>query len=123
MQQFRRIVLNGRPLLTKAKWCDTFAAKLRGFTFRNHLGVEDSLVLVEKSDNRLNSSIHMLFVSFDLGVIWVNQAGQVVDIVLAKSWRLSYAPKAPACYVIELHPNLLSSVKIGDNITFEEIKP
>lgn len=122
MQPYRRIVLkeNGRILLQRAKWCSTFAAKLRGFTFRRQLGLEDGLVLVEKSENRLNTAIHMLFVSFDLGVIWVNSAGQVVDTVVAKPWRLSYAPKAPAQYVIELHPTLLNQVKVGDLIEFEE---
>ena len=61
----------------------------------------------------------MLFVKFDLGVIWVNDAGEVVDTVLAKPWKLSYAPKAPARYVIEGHPQLLEQVKIGDKITFK----
>ncbi len=118
MHVFRRIVINGRTLLHQARWCDTFTSKLRGFTFRSHLGPEDGLVLVEKQDNRLNSSIHMLFVSFELGVIWVNSAGQVVDLLVAKPWRLSYAPKAPARYVIELHPTLLSQVNVGDSVTF-----
>ena len=64
--------------------------------------------------------IHMLFVFFDLGVIWVNDAGQVVDKVLAQPWRLSYAPQAPARYVIELHPSLLDEVQIGEKIVFGE---
>ena len=60
----------------------------------------------------------MLFVPFDLGVIWVNGAGKVVDTVVAKSWALQYAPQAPAQYVIELHPDLLAGVVIGDDIEF-----
>jgi len=122
MSNYRQILLgeNGRSLLKSAKWCDGFGSKLRGFTFRRHLGESDGLVLVEKKDSRVSTAIHMLFVSFDLGVIWVNDAGEVVDKVLAKPWRLSYTPQAAARYVIELHPSLLEEVKVGDHIKFIE---
>lgn len=112
---------NGRVLLQQAKWCNTFGSKLRGFTFRRELGAGDGLVLVEKKDSKLATSIHMLFVSFDLAVIWVNDAGQVIDTVLAKPWKLSYAPQSPARYVIEGHPDLLQQVQIGDTITFQTL--
>lgn len=120
MTEYRQIKLgeNGRVLLESARWCDDFASKLRGFTFRRHLAEDDGLVLVEKRDGRVNTSIHMLFVAFDLGVIWVNDAGVIVDKVLAQPWRLSYAPQAPARYVIELHPRLLDEVEIGEKIEF-----
>lgn len=120
MVTYKKVLLlrTGQLLVERAKWCDSFATKLRGFTFRRQLSPEDGLVLVESSDSRLNSSIHMLFVSFALGVIWVNKAGKIVDMVLAQPWKLSYLPKAPACYVIELHPDLLESVQIGDQIAF-----
>ena len=109
---------NGRSLLNAAKWCDSFGSKLRGFTFRRHLAASDGLVLVEKKDSRASTAIHMLFVFFDLGVIWVNDAGEVVDKVLAKPWRLSYVAQAPARYVIELHPDLLADIAVGDSIQF-----
>ena len=118
----RKIVLTDTPqpvLLANAHWCNSFTSKLRGFTFRRHLAENDGLVLVAKEDGRLATAIHMLFVFFDLAVIWVNDAGQVVDTVLAKPWRLSYAPQAPARYVIEGHPRLLSQVSVGDQIHFE----
>ncbi len=122
MSKYRQILIgdNGRSLLTSAKWCDSFGSKLRGFTFRRHLGKSDGLVLVEKKDSRVNTAIHMLFVFFDLGVIWVNDAGQVVDKALAKPWRLSYTPQEAARYVIELHPSLLDAVQTGDTIQFLE---
>ena len=111
---------SGQLLLKDVRWCDSFGSKLRGFTFKRTLGKGEGLVLVEKGDSRLRTSIHMLFVSFDLGVIWVNDAGEVVDTVLAKPWRLSYAPQAPARYVIEGHPRLLELVQVGDHIQFSD---
>ena len=113
-------VENGRVLLDHLKWCDSFGSKLRGFTFRRALSPADGLVLVEKSDSRLTTSIHMFFVFFNLGVIWVNEAGEVVDSLVARPWRPSYAPQSPARYVIELHPSLLEQVQIGDHLQFLE---
>ncbi|MCA9960704.1 MAG: DUF192 domain-containing protein [Chloroflexota bacterium] len=113
-----KLTANGRILLPRAKWCDGFGSKLRGFTWRRHLAAEDGLVLVEKADSRVNTAIHMLFVFFDLGVIWVNDAGQVVDKVLARAWRPSYVPQSPARYVIEGHPDLLQQVQVGDTVEF-----
>ncbi|MCP4360127.1 MAG: hypothetical protein GY796_19140 [Chloroflexi bacterium] len=111
---------SGQTLIAAAKWCDSYGSKLRGFTFRRRLGLEDGLVLVEKSDSKMNTSIHMLFVFFDLGVIWVNEAGDVVGTALAKSWRPSYVPPQPACYVIEGHPTILQKVQPGDHLQFKE---
>jgi uncharacterized membrane protein (UPF0127 family) len=124
MTRYRQLkhVESGRVLLGKVRWCDTFSSKFWGFTLRRQLTPEDGLVLVEKTNNRVNTAIHMLFVFCELGVIWVNQAGEVVDTVLAKPWGLAYAPKAPARYVIETHPTLLDQVKTGDHVEFLEDK-
>jgi uncharacterized membrane protein (UPF0127 family) len=122
-----QIFHNDQLLIPQAKWCASFGRKLRGFTFTRRVPVwppqtaADALVLVESGDGRVNTSIHMLFVSFDLGVVWVNNAGEVVDVVLAKSWRPSYAPQAPARYVIEAHPAILERVHVGDTIRFEAV--
>jgi uncharacterized membrane protein (UPF0127 family) len=111
-------VESGEVLIPQARWCDSFSSKLRGFTFNRQLGAQDGLVLVESSDNRVNTAIHMLFVFFDLGIVWVNGAGEVVGKVVAKPWRLSYVPPAPARYVIEGQPALVNRVQVGDHIQF-----
>ena len=110
---------SGRVLIPRAKWCDGFLSKLRGFTWRRYLSPSDGLVLVNNKEDRLNSAIHMFFVFFDLGVIWVDAQGVVVDKVLAKPWRPHYAPQKPAQYVIEGHPNILNQLQIGDTLTFQ----
>jgi uncharacterized membrane protein (UPF0127 family) len=110
---------SGRVLIPHAKWCAGFGSKLRGFTFRRQLNPEDGLVLVEKRDSRIESSITMLFVFFDLGILWVNDAGVVVDKTLARPWRLSYVSQVPARYVVEGHPRLLQEVDVGDRLVFQ----
>ncbi|MEW5987306.1 MAG: DUF192 domain-containing protein [Chloroflexota bacterium] len=120
MADYRRVVHTetGRVLLEQARWCETFGSKLRGFTFRRRLRPGEGLVLVEQTDGRLATAIHMLFVFCDLGVIWVNAAGQVVDTRLARPWRPLYLPHAPARYVIEGQPDLLGKVAVGDHLRF-----
>jgi len=103
----------------RVKYCDTFLTQLRGFTLRSHLALNEGLVLVGTRDSRLDSSIHMLFVSFDLAVIWINSHMQVVDKVLAKSWRPAYFSKQPAKYVLEVHPKRWEEFQIGDTVLFK----
>jgi uncharacterized membrane protein (UPF0127 family) len=104
----------------RIKYCDTFFTQLRGLTFRARLSQNEGLLLVGKRDSRLDSSIHMLFVPFDLSVIWINAAMQVVDKLLAKSWRPAYFSKQPAKYVLEIHPERWGNFEIGDRVEFRD---
>lgn len=100
-------------------YCDTFLTQLRGFTLRPDLSHDEGLVLVGKRDSRLDSSIHMFFVSFDLAVIWINSNLQVVDKVLARSWKPAYFSKQPARYVLEVHPDRWEEFQVGDRLEFK----
>ena len=105
--------------MLRIKYCDTFLTQLRGFTFRSRLALDEGLLLVGTRDSRLDSSIHMFFVSFDLSVIWINSNMQVVDKVLARSWRPAYFSKQPAKYVLEVHTEKWDEFQIGDTVQFE----
>ena len=102
------------------KYCDTFFTQLRGLTFRSRLEPDEGLLLVGTRESRLDSSIHMLFVSFDLSVIWINSNMQVVDKVLARSWRPAYFSKQTARYVLEIHPKRWGDFEIGDGVEFND---
>ena len=103
------------------KYCDSFLCRLRGLTFSPELAPDRGLLLVYKRDSRVDTSIHMLGVSFDLAVIWINSSMQVVDKVLAESWHLAYAAKEDAQYILEIHPDRLDEFKIGDKVLFEDV--
>lgn len=109
---------NGRLLIPRARWCDTFFSRFRGFTFRRRLAPDEGLVLVESAASRGGAGIHMLFVFVALGVVWVGDDGRVVDTIVAHPWRPLYMPKAPARYVIEGSPALVEQVGVGDAIRF-----
>jgi uncharacterized membrane protein (UPF0127 family) len=104
----------------RVKYCDTFLTQLRGFTFRSDLARDDGLVLVGRRDSRVDSSIHMFFVSFDLAVIWINSDMQVVDKVLAQSWKPAFFSKQPAKYVLEVHPDRWEEFQVGDRVQFKD---
>lgn len=100
-------------------YCDSFTCKLRGLMFRPRLDLDNGLLLVEKRNSRLETSIHMFFVPFDLAVIWINSDMTVVDKVLAKSWKPAYFPKADAQYTLEIHPDRWADYEIGDKVEFK----
>ena len=104
----------------KIKFCDTFLTQLRGLTFRSSLAREEGLLLAGTRDSRLDSSIHMLFVPFDLNVVWINSDMKVVDKIIARSWRPAYFPKQPARYVLEIHPERWKDFEIGDAVQFKD---
>lgn len=123
MPRFIHIINLRKPIENPARleYCDSFLCKLRGLMFRPRLSPDEGLLLVEKQDSRLNTSIHMLFVPFDLAVFWINSDMTVVDKVIAKSWRPAYFPKAAARYTLELHPLRSEDYAIGDRVAFKDV--
>jgi hypothetical protein len=103
----------------QARYCSSFTCRLRGLTFRRSLPFDEGLLLVQGQDSRMEASIHMLFVWIDLGIVWINNAQQVVDIRLARRWRPAYLPARPARFVLELSPERLGDFNVGDQLRLE----
>lgn len=101
----------------KAHYCDSFSSRLRGLTFHPPLTPYEGILLVQGRESRLDTSIHMLGVFFDLAVVWINAQYEVVDVKLARSWRLAYFPAAPAQYILELDAQYLHAFKVGDRVS------
>lgn len=105
----------------RVKYCDSFLCRLRGLTFRKRLDPDDGLLLVQGNrDSRIETAIHMLFVPFDLNVVWVNTNLTVVDKIIAKPWRPAYLPAQPAKYILEIHPERWDDYRIGDQVEFHD---
>jgi uncharacterized membrane protein (UPF0127 family) len=88
--------------------------------FRSELEPDQGLLLVVAHDSRADSSIHMFFVPFDLAVFWINADQEIVDKVIAKSWRPAYFPARAARYTLELHPDHFNDFEIGHRVTFRD---
>jgi uncharacterized membrane protein (UPF0127 family) len=121
----RPIVINNlnNPIKYPARvgYCDSFLCRLRGLMFRPRLAPDEGLLLVEKRDSRLDTSIHMFFVPFDLAVFWINSEMTVVDKVIAKPWRPAYFPRADAKYTLEIHLDRFGDYEIGDKVEFKNV--
>ena len=109
-----------QPLLGRVRWCASFMSRLRGLMFRSSIQPGEAIVLVEGRDSRAAVTIHMFFVPFTIATVWIDGSGQVVDKVTARPWRPYYAPRAPARYILETHPEFLERVSIGDELVFDD---
>jgi uncharacterized membrane protein (UPF0127 family) len=111
----------GALVLKKARWCASFWCHFKGLQFRSSLPEDEGLLFVFPKESRSNTTIHMFFVFFQIGVIWLDSSGQIVDKTLAKPWRPMYAPRLPAQFFIEANPSILDRVNIGDSIRFDDL--
>jgi uncharacterized membrane protein (UPF0127 family) len=105
-------------LLERVRRADSFLTRLRGLTFRRHLAEGEGLLLVGHRESRADAAIHMFFVFFPIGVVWLDRANQVVDKVVARPFRPFYAPVSPAKSVLECRPDVLERVGVGDQLSF-----
>ncbi len=121
MDRFLIVRNLSHPIATAARIrrCESFICRLRGLMFRSHLDVDEGLLLEISHNSRLDSSIHMFFVPFDLAVIWINADRCVVDRVIAKAWRPAYFPRQAARYTLEIHPDHFGDFGVGDHVEFE----
>ena len=72
--------------------------------------------MVQPVEDRVNAAIHMLFMNFDITVVWMDRSLKVVDVQLARRWRPAYSPARPAKYVLELPAGQLNNFKVNDQV-------
>ena len=102
--------------VVNVKYCDTFLSKFIGLMFSRKLKLDHGVILVDNNETRMNTSIHMMFMNYDITVLWLDKQMAVVDKVLARKWFPIYIPKKPAQFVIELHHSKFSEYSIGDKL-------
>jgi len=121
MTKWRVLKQSNKVILRRVKLCDNFWTRFRGLQLVTNLPDDEGLLFVTGSESRANTTIHMFFMFFSIGVVWLDSKGKVVDKCFAKPWRPVYAPKSPAQYFIEARPGILDKVKIGDVLRFDEV--
>lgn len=105
----------------RASFCNRFLCRLRGLMFRRSISRDEGLLLVQNNESRLDTAIHMLFMTFDITAIWLGADHRVVDVLIARRWRPFYIPQAPAQYTLEVSTYWFEHFKIGDLIDFQKI--
>jgi uncharacterized membrane protein (UPF0127 family) len=86
--------------------------------FRASLPEDEVYLFIEGRESVVQTAIHMFFVFFAIGVIWLDHERRVVDKVVAQPFRPYYAPSSPAQYYVEGHPAILKHVHLGDLLDF-----
>lgn len=108
-------------VIVKAKFYDSFWNKFKGLMLVAALEPSEGVLLVNKRDSVLDSSIHMFFMRFPITTVWINSNLQIVDVKIAKPWRPVYLPQKPACYVLECHSSRVSDFKIGHTVQLKHV--
>jgi len=106
--------------ILNVKYCDTFLSKLTGLMFSKEMKPDHGLMIAEQIESRMNTSIHMLFMNYNITVLWLDREMVVVDKTLAKMWVPVYIPTKPAKLVLELHSSKFSEYQIGDKLELVE---
>jgi len=104
----------------KVRICDSFFDRLVGFMFSSSVKENEGLLFRGTRESRIDSSVHMFFMNFDLAIFWADRSLRVVDKILARRWKTIAFPASPAQFIIEAHPNRYSEFQKGDQLS---IKP
>jgi uncharacterized membrane protein (UPF0127 family) len=119
MKVIQIINLDHPEIKIRANWCSSFFSNFKGLMFVKSIPDFSGIILVENTESRINTAIHMLFMNFDITAVWINADFEVVDVILAKKWHLYYASKKKAQYVLELNSTHLQDFHIGDHLRFD----
>ena len=112
---------DGAPLPLRVRRCDTFLCRLRGLTFRRALAPDEGLLFEEATESRLGTSIHMFFVFFPIGVVWLAADGTSSMPSAPKPSAPTTRPKRPRSTSLEARPTCSSWVEIGERLTIEPV--
>jgi len=98
------------------KICTGFFDRFKGLMFNRDLAENECIILDEGTESKLNTSIHMFFMFYDIAVVWVDKNLKVVDTKLARKWKPYYAPSDPARYVLEARTGWFKAFHKGDQL-------
>ncbi|MBQ2666564.1 DUF192 domain-containing protein [Methanobrevibacter sp.] len=94
----------------KIIYADTFFKRFIGLMGKKDF--KDCLVFTDLK----GSSIHSMFMRFEIDVYFIDENGTVFEKASLKPWRF-YRPKKQAKYILETEKNRLK-LKIGDKLDF-----
>ena len=122
MTQFVELTNLRNKTTLRIELANSFFSRFRGLMFRKILEPNTGIILSESTESIINSSIHMFFMRFDIGVLWLDRNYVVVDKCLAKKWRPAYFSRKPAQHVIEIPTSSMDNFLIGDKLLVTESK-
>lgn len=116
--------LNNKILIKKTKLANTPWLRFKGLMFEKKETFNYALIFDFPFESRISSSLHMLFMNFQVDVIFLNSKKEVVDKVTLKPFGLknlrgiNYTPKKAAKFVIEAPVGVNKKIKLGNKLNW-----
>ncbi|MDW7733572.1 MAG: DUF192 domain-containing protein [Methanolobus sp.] len=110
---------NGDYVATHVEFaCSTYKQAL-GLMFRRNIPDDYALVFVMKKSTKV--SLHMLFVNFPIGVIFLDENKKVVKLSELKPWIGLCSSDTKVKYVIETNKGIekKADLHVGDVLSFK----
>ena len=108
---------NSKEKIADVQMAKSFNARLLGLMFKKDTDHPLLFEIPQNVNNRYRSSIHSLFMRFDLKLIFIDGNNIIYEIADLKPWHY-HIPKKSAQYIIEFNKNNFNNynLKIGDEI-------
>jgi len=100
---------------------EKFLSRLKGLMFKKNISLNQAGLFINKSENKVDSAIHMLFMNFDIAVFWLDKTNTIVDKRIAKKWGLIYYPVVKSQKILETHTEIYEKLQIGEKIIIENL--
>ena len=102
--------------ITDIRIADDFFSRLMGLMFREDAKVPLLFEIPQKVNSRKRSSIHSLFMRFDIVLVFIDGNNLVYEITDLAPWNY-YVPEKSAKYIVEFDKKEFNNcLKIGDEI-------
>jgi hypothetical protein len=103
-----------RTLASDLEFADTFLSRARGLMFRRR--VPDDYALVFRFDSTVSRSLHMVFVPFDIDVLWLS-GRRVETSARLPAW--TGFGRGTGDTIVELPAGAAEGVAVGDEVYVE----
>ena len=106
---------NEKPI--KIEMANGFLKRFRGLMMRSKCEYPLLFEIPQNIKTKERSSIHSLFMRFELTLVFIDDTNLIYEIADLKPWKY-YVPKKGAKYIIEFDKNEFENydLKIGDEI-------
>lgn len=107
---------NSNKKIAKIRIANTFFSRLMGLMFKENAKVPLLFEIPLKIQKKERSSIHSLFMRFEIVLVFIDKSNVVYEIAELRPFNY-YIPKKPARYIVEFDKREFNDcLKIGDEI-------
>ncbi|MBQ2962371.1 DUF192 domain-containing protein [Methanobrevibacter sp.] len=109
-------IKNSNEKIGKIRLANTFITRFRGLMLKEKCEYPLLFEIPQKIKIKERSSIHSLFMRFELTVVFIDEDDTVFEIADLKPWRY-HVPKKSAKYIVEFEKNRFHrELRIGDEV-------